>query len=49
MVRGLEGPESALCEPGDLPLVVAGEIDVLPAERGKVLEQLRIEGLLVLG
>ena len=45
MVRGTERPKSALCKPGALPLVVAGEVDVLPAERGEVLEQLRIEGL----
>lgn len=29
-----EGPEFALFEPGAFPLVVAGEIDILPAERG---------------
>ena len=40
MVRGTERPKSALCKPGALPLVVAGEVDVLPAERGEVLEQL---------
>ena len=47
MVRRAKGPESALCEPDALPLVVSGEVDVLPAERGEVLEQLRIERLSV--
>ena len=47
MARAAQGPESALCEPGALPLVVAGQVDVLPAERGEVLEQLGIEGLSV--
>ena len=45
MVRCPEGPKSALCELGTLPLVVSGKVDVLPAQRGEVLEQLRIEGL----
>ena len=45
MVRGAERPESALCEPVALPLVVSGEVDVLPAERGEVLEQLGVESM----
>ena len=47
MVGNSERPESALCEPVSLPLVVPGEIDVLPAERGEVLEQLGIDRLTV--
>ena len=47
MAQGAEGSESALCEPGALPLVVSSQVDVLPAERGKILEQLRGEGLSV--
>jgi hypothetical protein len=43
----MERPDFALFEPGAFPLVVAGEIDVLPAERGEILEQLRVEGLSV--
>jgi hypothetical protein len=45
MARGAEGPKSALCEPDAFPLVVAGKVDVFLAERGKILEQLRVEGL----
>jgi hypothetical protein len=37
--------EFALCEPGTLPLLASGKVDVLPAERGKILEQLGIESL----
>ncbi len=47
MVGGAERPESALCEPGALPLVVSGQVDVLPAERGEKFEQLRVKGLSV--
>jgi hypothetical protein len=47
MVRDPEGPESALCKPYALPLVVSGEADVLPAERRWVLEQFRIKGMRV--
>ena len=49
MARGPKGPESALCEPGALPLVVSCKVDVLPAEWGEILEQLWVEGLPVAG
>jgi hypothetical protein len=45
MVCCTEAPEFALSEPGVFPLVVACEVDVLPAERGEVLEQLKVVGL----
>ncbi len=41
MVRRSERPEFAPCEPGAGPLIVAGEVDVLPAERGEEFEQVR--------
>jgi len=37
MARRPERPEFALSEPGARPLVVAGEVDVLPAEWGEEL------------
>ena len=41
-----EGPESGAVGFGAvLPGVVAGEVDVFPAERGEVLEQLDVDGL----
>jgi hypothetical protein len=49
MVWDSEWPESAQCESVSLSLVVPGEIDVLPAERGEVLEQLGIDRLTVAG
>ena len=45
MVRGAQGSEFPLCEADALPLVVSGQVDVLPAERGEELEQLWVEGL----
>ena len=45
MVRGAEGPKIVLCEPGAHPLVGTDEIDVLLAEWGEKLEQLRVESL----
>ena len=45
MAQGAEMPESALCELGALPLIVSCQVNVLPAERGKILEQFRVEGL----
>jgi hypothetical protein len=38
-------PELTLCWPLTLPLVVAGKVDVLPTERGEVLEQIGIDGI----
>jgi hypothetical protein len=40
-------PESALGEPLALPLIVSGQVDVLPAERRQVLQQFGIEELAV--
>jgi hypothetical protein len=42
MILCMERPESPLGWPFTLPLVIAGEIDVLPAEWGEVFEQLGI-------
>ena len=45
MVWRAKRPELTLCGPLTLPLVVAGKVDVLPAERGEVLEQIGIDGI----
>jgi hypothetical protein len=47
MIWGAERPEPTLCGPFAFPLVVAGEIDVLPAEWGEILQQLAISGVTV--
>ncbi len=41
--------EPALCGPLAIPLVVAGEIDVFPAEWREVFEKLRVDGLAAAG
>jgi hypothetical protein len=42
-----EWPESAMPEPLAPPLIVHGQVDVLPAERRQVLQQFGIEDLAV--
>jgi len=43
-VWGQERPELILRESVASPLVIAGEVDVLPAQWGEILEQIGIDG-----
>jgi hypothetical protein len=49
MARGSEWRESTLSGSLALPLVIAGEVDVLPAEWGEVFEQLGVQDFAVPG
>jgi hypothetical protein len=49
MIWGAERPEPTLCGLLAFPLVVTGEVDVLPAEWGEVFEHRRVDGLAVAG